>query len=535
MMKTGAEALAEGLMWMGVTEVTGYPGSPATGIMEHYKKLAGELSDFQGRWMINEKVSFEYAVGSSLVGCRAATVLKNVGFNLVMDSLVITALTGVKAACLILLGDDPGARQSSHEEDARPLAVSAEVPLLEPAAPHRSPEVLRRAVEISEKYEVPVVIRFTPTFIDWQEDVTFPEPPLLAQSVDESSGTVPRLTCVPHEAVSLHARLHKIMDNLSREAALSHWEGSGSPGIIAVGDSWLKVRRVLGEMGADSMRVMRLEEVNPLPVKSVLAFLAGVRDVFVVEETLPLVEEKVAAFCHQHRMDVRVWGKLTGHLPREDVLSVRDICIAISELARRGINGDILSRLREDKVGWGEGTPVCEGCPYGTVLEALRQYWRERGLPPPVLAGEPGCSARLSYPPHHKLDLFLCMGSSSPLISAVAERRPDDGRPVAVIGDSAFLNSGIPALVEACRLGARILVIIVNNYSAALTGFQPTLELKQRQTVKTLAAIIKGARPAFFASVLEHELDRLLEVIRSAHSAKGPAVLLINAACPSSS
>ncbi len=531
MILTGAEVLAEGLIRMGVRVVTGYPGSPATGVMEAYKRLAEGKDDYVGKWMINEKVSLEYALGHSLAGQRSATVLKNVGFNLIMDSLIISALTGVRAACLIILGDDPGARQSSHEEDARALAVAAEVPLLEPATPGSSPEVLRRGIDISERYGVPVVIRFTPTFVEEREEVHLAAALNPSPAPCRSSEEITGFTCEPHQAIPLHARLHKIMDDLSEEAVLSRWEGSGSAGVIAVGDSWLKVRKVLVGMGQEGIKVLRLEEVNPLPTKALLEFLTGLQKVLVVEEVLPLVEEKVVAFCYRHHLDVEVVGKVSGHLPREDVLLLGDICRGVAEITSREVAQEVWDQLREEKGGWGEGKPLCPGCPYGKILESLNRYWSKRGITTPVLAGEPGCGARMYYPPYQKLDLFLCMGSSVPLISAVASCFPTE-RPVAVIGESAFLNSGVPALIQACRLRACILVIIVNNYSAALTGYQPTLELGRDELEECLQRVVQGAGPAYFASVSEEGLEGLDVVISKAHRVEGPSVILVNAPCP---
>jgi indolepyruvate ferredoxin oxidoreductase alpha subunit len=528
---TGAEALARGLTWLHFHTVTGYPGSPATAIMEHFKRLTQEQGKSRGTWMINEKVAVEYVLGHAIAGRRAAAVLKNVGFNLIVDSLVIAALTGVRGACVILLGDDPGARQSSHEEDARPLAVAAEVPLLEPSGPGRSPKVLARAVEISERYGLPVVIRFTPTFVEWEEAVDFSretEVPLPPVGYPEEPVAC---TCMPHQAVALHGRLHHSMDKLSADMAMSEWTGDGPVGIIAVGDSWLKISAVCAVAGVSDVRVMRLEEVNPLPSRTLVSFFDGVDKVLVVEETLPVVEEKIAAFCHTHDIDALIWGKLTGHLPREDVVFTRDVYRALCHLLSREIDGDVMAGLEEEKGGWGEGTPPCEGCPYAAILEVLRHYWATHGVEHPVLAGEPGCSARLYYGSQGKLDLFLCMGSANPLVSALAGLSPL-ARPVAVIGDSAFLNSGIPALVQACRMRARILSIIVNNYSAALTGFQPPLELEKRATVDTLSAVIRGAHPGFFESIPEGQLGRLPQAVERAHGVDGTAVILVNAPCP---
>jgi len=307
--------------------------------------------------------------------------------------------------------------------------------------------------------------------------------------------------------------------------------GAGSRGIIAVGDSWLKVREVMDAAGIREIRVLRLEEVCPLPKKRLRSFLTGLDRVLVVEETLPVVEQRMAAFCHQEGFTPSLWGKLSGHLPREDVLKAGHIYDGIAAVIDRVADSEIRARLAEDTEGWGEGKSLCRGCPYGKVVEALQTYWASHSIVAPTLTAEPGCGVRMYYPPYQKVDLLLCMGSATPLSAALALRFPGKRRPVAVIGESAFLNSGVPALIQACAMKASILVIVVNNYSAALTGFQPALELDPKETVQTLEKVIQGAGPAFFGSVEEREMERLLSIIDQAHTAHGTSVILVNAPC----
>lgn len=531
MILRGSDALAEGLYRMGVQVVTGYPGSPATGVLEAYKKLVEGKEGYQGRWMINEKVSLEYALGHAFAGRRAATVVKNVGFNLIMDPLAIAAFTGVRGACLILLGDDPGARGSSHEQDARLLAAATEVPVLEPATASRALEVVKRGVDISERHRVPVVIRFTPDFVGEEEEVPLPPamdpPPLPFRSLGEVTG----YTCLAHQAISLHAKLHKVLDDLSHATAISNWQGSGEVGVIGVGGCWLKVKKVLAGIGEEGIKLMRLEQVNPLPSQTLLKFLTELKRVLVVEEVLPFVEEKVTSLCHRHHLEVEVWGKLTGHLPREDVLLLQDIYRGVAEVTSRKLGEQEASQFQEEKRMLVVGKPLCSGCPYAEIIEALNRYWNTQGLTPPALAAEPGCGVHVYYPPYEKVDVKLCMGSGSPVVSALASLFPGE-RPVALIGDSSFLNSGVPALIQVCRLGAPILIFIVNNYSAALTGFQPPMELEEEEIRETLEKVIQGARPAYFASVDEEGLGGMDEVIHKAHLAEGPSVILVNAPCP---
>jgi indolepyruvate ferredoxin oxidoreductase alpha subunit len=527
---TGTEALAESLFRCGVSVVAGYPGSPATGVMDAFRALAASDPGRQARWMINEKVATEYCLGSSAAGCRSAVVLKNVGFNLILDSLVISGLTGVNGGCLIILGDDPGSMHSSHEEDARLLAAAAEIPLLEPGGPERAPDCVQRGIEISEQHRIPVVLRFTPTFGRSWGEVHLPEAAAPPPPAFQASSQITGSACMPDFAVDLHRRVHAVLRELAAKSRLSSISGSGKFGIAAVGDSWLKVRRVLAEAGLEGAKVLRLEETNPLPEDVLQDFFRGLDRVLVVEEVLPLAEEKMRAYCQRRGLDVRILGKQSGDLPAEDMLFAADIYRAIAEAQRIQPDEAVLSVLAETKGVWGGGSPLCPGCPYGRVLDALDAHWSNTGCVEPALAVEPGCGVRLNYSPYQRVTVKLCMGSAIPAAAAMSSLYPGE-RPVAVVGESAFCNSGIPALIQACRTSARILVVVVNNYSAALTGFQPTLDLEPDRLAATLARIVEAAAPAFFERVEENEMHRLGATLTAAHAADGPAVLLVNAAC----
>jgi indolepyruvate ferredoxin oxidoreductase alpha subunit len=516
---------------LGVTVMTGYPGSPATGVMQAYKKLVSGQQGYQALWTINEKVALEYALGFSVAGLRTCVTVKNVGFNLIMDSLVISGLTGVNGACIIVLGDDPGSLHSSHEQDSRLLAVAAEVPLFEPSDPQRTPEIVEYAINISEQQRIPAVIRFTPSFVKAEAQVDLSKTSCLSRSKFQRSSEITNSACMPDYAVALHKRIHQVQLELTRTNLSGLEFGSGTVGLIAVGDSWQKVHTVLQRTGLDRIKILRLEQVNPLPEKTVLSFLQGLERVLVVEEVLPLAEEKIQALAQRQRICLDILGKHSKDLPGEDLLYLHDLYQAMAHLAKTDIDTEIFSEFFQDPQTWAGGTPLCQGCPYGRVYEMLHQYWQAKGLKEPALAAEPGCGVRLKYHPYDKVDIKFCMGSGSPVISALGQVFPDE-RPVAMIGDSAFLNSGIPGLIQACLLQARILVIIINNYSAALTGFQPTLELSPVEIKTTLINVLTSLGAAYFQSIDELNLAQLPEILDQAHAAEGPAVLLINVPCP---
>ena len=127
---TGDVSIAYGALMSGVAVSTSYPGSPSSGTIEYLGALA-KKHGLHVEWSTNEKVAFETAVGASIGGVPALMGCKGVGFNVALDPMMVANLTDVGAGLVILLGDDPGAWASQNDQDTRPIAWGAELPMLE--------------------------------------------------------------------------------------------------------------------------------------------------------------------------------------------------------------------------------------------------------------------------------------------------------------------------------------------------------------------------------------------------------------------
>jgi indolepyruvate ferredoxin oxidoreductase alpha subunit len=144
---TGSQVLAYGALEAGIRFVTGYPGSPATGVVEALLRLASDQVRIE--WATNEKSAFDAAFGVSLAGVRSLLCLKSVGLNVALDSLMVSNLASGDGGFVILVGDDPGGWGSQNEEDSRLLVAAAEVPLLEPTSLDHAGSVMRCAFSLS--------------------------------------------------------------------------------------------------------------------------------------------------------------------------------------------------------------------------------------------------------------------------------------------------------------------------------------------------------------------------------------------------
>ncbi len=95
----------------------------------------------------------EVAFGAALAGKRSACVMKHVGVNVAADPLFTIAYTGVNAGMVICVADDPGMHSSQNEQDSRHYAVSAKLPMLEPADSEEARAFAKRAFQLSEEYD----------------------------------------------------------------------------------------------------------------------------------------------------------------------------------------------------------------------------------------------------------------------------------------------------------------------------------------------------------------------------------------------
>jgi indolepyruvate ferredoxin oxidoreductase alpha subunit len=219
----GDQALAWGALAAGVTVVSGYPGSPATGVFDAFMSMAGgdEASPKAGthiQWAPNEKVALELAYGASLAGARALVVLKSVGLNIALDPLATMVLSGCHAGLVILLGDDPGGWGSQNEQDSRWLARVAEVPVVEPTSVHHAAALMTQAYAWSESLGTPVIVRVTGALTLAQGDVEEPWqlPPFEQGLIRQRDRWVVLPANVVARRRSQHRRLRQIQTQFAR-------------------------------------------------------------------------------------------------------------------------------------------------------------------------------------------------------------------------------------------------------------------------------------------------------------------------------
>jgi indolepyruvate ferredoxin oxidoreductase alpha subunit len=272
-------------------------------------------------------------------------------------------------------------------------------------------------------------------------------------------------------------------------------------------------------------------------VDRVTAFLQTVESVLVLEETAPWVERAVQAAAQGAGLVLAIYGRDTGHVPWTGELFAPHIAAALNRFLPRLA----LPTEGESSRPMPSRQPLCDGCPYIPTFDALTEVIAQwGGRDEVIVVGDPGCMVRAQLPPYELLDVKTSLGSSIGMAAGIALSMSGNSirkRVVALCGDSGFLHSGFNGLVDATRVGATMLVLILDNGTTALSGGQPhpasraDARGRPRRAVD-LAALAREAGAGMVQVVdLDHGED-IRPAIEMGMNFDGVAVVISRGQCP---
>lgn len=473
----GLQAAKLALQDAGVEVSTYVPGYPIT-------DLAGLL---QAEVSVNEKVALEIALGASATGARSLVLVKQMGMNLLADPLVISATHTIGSGVAIIAGDDLGPKGSQAEMDSRIFGPLAQLPVLDPRSPALLHASILEAYTVSEWLRIPVIIRVTPRLLAADSAAVLPLP---------SKGSGQEFERESWE-LTMRGRHQRHRDwimafaaQASESTPLNRLEISGSVGIIAGGYA-AALSEGLG------VSLLAVGYAHPLPWMLMRRFIDGHRYILVAEEPGPFIESQL-------RMSPKVRGKLTGHLPfgpleRTDIIKALEsldkkpefAAQAYETVAQRGYSG------------------ICDDCPFIPLFRALAR------MDVPV-AGDAGCAIRATREPYESVDVVYGLGSSIGVASGFRRKG------VAVVGDYALAHTGLQGLINALWQKREVLVVVLKNDVAAMTG---------GQAVPDLEAVLKTLVPT---RCIEHPCseDGMVLALEDGLASPGVSVLVVKSKCP---
>lgn len=441
----GNKAVARGLYEAGCKVISSYPGTPSTEITEE----AAAYKEVYCEWAPNEKVALEVAHGATLGGVRAACAMKHVGLNVAADPLFTISYQGLNAGLVVCVADDPGMHSSQNEQDSRHYAIAAKLPMLEPSDSEESRVFAKKAFEMSEKFNTPVLLKMvtrvahSQSIVDTEERVELAQVPYVKD---------PAKVMMTLNSRNAHVRVEQRTKDLIEYAENCEFNrvemgNDTSVGIITDSTSYQYAREVLGEDAC----ILKLGLINPLPEKLIKDFAAKVDKVVVLEELDPIIEN------HCKQLGIKVSGKDTFPICGEFSQNLVRECLGMEVPKHMSIDENVPAR-----------PPVmCAGCPHRGIFYILKKKKC-------MVYGDIGCYTLGAVAPLNAMDLNVCMGASCSGLHGFNKAMGEAGESnsVGVIGDSTFIHSGMTGITDISYNMSNSTVIILDNSITGMTGHQ---------------------------------------------------------------
>ncbi|MDR2698468.1 MAG: indolepyruvate ferredoxin oxidoreductase subunit alpha [Candidatus Methanoplasma sp.] len=521
----GNEAIVRGLIEAGVRFASTYPGTPSSeigNILEEISEEEGMYFEFSS----NEKIALEVSAAAAAAGVRSFAFMKHVGLNVAADPLMTLAYSGVVGGMLVLSADDPSAHSSQNEQDNRYYALLSLLPMMEPSTPAEAKDMIRYAYEVSEELTLPVLYRTT-TRVNHARSIVEFGPRTDTPAKGRFTKDDKRFVNIPAFAKLNRVRLlelNKKAQELSERSPHNRIEGSGDTGVITSGVSYTYVK----EFTSDTS-VLKLGFTNPLPEKKIADFIRGKRFVIVVEELDPFLEDQIFRICAQNGLSVPIYGKRSGHLPREweyspdtmkrlkDLISVRDMPTPLPPA---------------DVKLPGRPATLCAGCPHRGMFAATKKAVGKRDV---VYCTDIGCYTLGLQPPFQAADFLICMGGG--VGAAGGFDKSTDQKAIAFIGDSTFFHSGVGPLTSSLFNDHKITAVILDNRTTAMTGHQPNPGTgRSFGGIDTepidMETLVKGLGIKFVRTVDPYDVKAAEKVMKDALEFDGTAVVVSKCPCP---
>jgi indolepyruvate ferredoxin oxidoreductase, alpha subunit len=525
---SGNEAIAYGAWEAGVEVASAYPGTPSTEILEHFARFPGVYAE----WAPNEKVALDVAIGAAYAGRRALATMKHVGVNVAADALFYAAMTGAEAGLVIVSADDPSMHSSQNEQDNRQFARFARIPCLEPSDSQEAKDLTAMAFDISEQFDTPVMLRTTTRICHTSTLTEVGTRREQATRIEKYPRNHKKYVMVPANARKRHPVIEqRILDlgDFSESFEPNRMEmRSVELGIITTGVSYQYAREVFPDAS-----ILKLGMVYPLPGKLIRKFANKVGKLIVLEELDPFIEEQVRCmgiplFDPEQRDELSANTKLifpmTGEL---DPFIVRQSAIQANLIDSPS------GKKTQERIELGMALPgrppvLCPGCPHRSSLYVLHKM----GVP---INGDIGCYTLGVTPPLNAIDTCGCMGASIGVAHGAAVAG-DKERHFAVLGDSTFFHTGMPALLNVAYNQSNVITIIMDNRITGMTGHQENpgtgLTLQQKETVTIeLEPLVKALGIEKVLTVEAYDVELIEKTLKGWVKEDGPAVLITRHGC----
>ena len=460
----GNEAIIMGALSSGVNFISGYPGCPSAEIGDEFAKIAKQKGVYV-EWSTNEKTAVEAAIGASFSGLKSLVNMKSFGINVCADALLPLAYTGTRSPMVIVVADDPSCWSSAQtEQNSRAYAFLGHIPVLEPADPQECYEFTKLGFEISEKFNMPVILRTVTRAAHQRAIVNFEETESVERKVGEFIKNPHQFSTMPPRILEQKKELLEKIKKISSYADKSKvnkivGDKKSKIGVIASGISFLYSMEAVEELNVNAS-VLKLGFFYPLPEKLIVNFIKNKNKLLIVEELDPYIEKEITRIAKDVNPKLKIFGK--NVLSEIGELNAEEVSVVLAK-----ITGKKFKKFSVKKISLPKRTArLCEGCPYWYVFPTIK-----RVAPEAIIGGDIGCNMIGGLPPHSLHDWLFCMGSSIGISHGV--RKSTNQEVISLMGDGTFFHSGIAGLINAVYNKSNPLMIVLDNRITAMTGHQP--------------------------------------------------------------
>jgi len=542
----GAEAIARGALEAGVSMVTTYPGTPASEVGDTICEVAKDVPGLHFQYSVNEAVALENAVGGAWSGVRSLCAMKHVGMNVAADPFFTLCYIGVQPGSLVLVnGGDPGCISSTNEQDNRYYALHAHTICLEPSNSQECKDFTLKAFELSEKFDLPVMLYAVPRTLHGIGEVALGKlnPAKAEGQFKKAPGKYVSATLV---AVGNKGRLLSRIQRAEKAAGdmpeLNRViSGQAKTGVITAGSSFNYTMEALDSLGIHDFPILKLGIAYPINPELIEKFAQGLEKIIVVEELEGFMEAEVKRILFDKKMLREVRGKdlfpAVGELNTD--LVIRGISKATGVKEPVDYAGIQTKYSKAVAKALQRNPSLCPGCPHRATAYALKKaaqhYIESKGKGQVIFGGDIGCYATLALPPYSMQDWVVAMGAGFNIAAGMSFKVKDTM--VGLIGDSTFLHAGIPGLISAVYNNANVLVVIMDNKWVGMTGGQPTLATgvdslrEEAEPAVNLRDIVKACGVKYVKVFDPYSIRHAIQVITEGLEEKGVRVLISQREC----
>ncbi len=512
----GDEAIAQAAIDAGLSGVYAYPGTPSTEITEYIQNAA--ITKERGihcRWSANEKTAMEAALGMSYAGKRALCCMKHVGLNVAADCFMNAAMSGINGGLIIVTADDPSMHSSQNEQDNRAFGNFAMIPMLEPSSQQEAYDMVYEGFELSEKLGYPILLRVTTRMAHSRAGVVTRE-----RKAENKRSVLPdgrqRFVLLPALARKRYKALIEAQQVFEASSETSRYNcyfdaPNKDLGIIATGIAF----NYLSENYPDGFEypVLKISQY-PLPRKMIEKITDECKEILMLEEGYPIVEEHLKGFLGR---GIKVRGRLDGTLSRDGELT--------PDAVGKALGKEISSYYAVPELVEQRPPALCKGCGHRDMYDALNDVLAE--YPEGKVFGDIGCYTLGALPPFRAIDTCIDMGASITMAKGAADAGLFPA--VAVIGDSTFTHSGMTGLLDCVNENTSVTIVISDNETTGMTGGQDSAGTGRLEAI--CAGI--GVDPAHIRVMvpLKKYYEEMKAIIREEIEYKGVSVLIPRREC----